>query len=199
MSATHFSSPNNALGIGILPQNFTSSFQLSIKTFLHTWHAPYPYVYVLWHLQIWLKLHVKWGILGETSQCLSHPTGRLRLIYFNKTFRIAYWNLLEQIRILKYRVRAIWKIRLDCWAETEDGMPSPPLRTFQNIIVVPGGNIYNNMWCHNISGCFDVSNHPAALPPLVEDIGLSRTCWGQNKNVYRGLWCVQNIDCLIIW
>jgi hypothetical protein len=35
-----FSSPNDALGVGIMPQNFTYSFQLSIKTFLHAYNAP---------------------------------------------------------------------------------------------------------------------------------------------------------------
>jgi hypothetical protein len=35
-----FSSPNNTLGVGIMPQNFTYSFQLSIKTFLHADNAP---------------------------------------------------------------------------------------------------------------------------------------------------------------
>jgi hypothetical protein len=35
-----FSSPNDALGVGIMPRNFTYSFQLSIKTFLHAYNAP---------------------------------------------------------------------------------------------------------------------------------------------------------------
>jgi hypothetical protein len=35
-----FSSPNDALGVGFMPQNFTYSFHLSIKTFLHTYNAP---------------------------------------------------------------------------------------------------------------------------------------------------------------
>jgi hypothetical protein len=36
-----FSSPNDiALGVGIKPQNFTYSFQLSIKTFVHAYNAP---------------------------------------------------------------------------------------------------------------------------------------------------------------
>jgi hypothetical protein len=35
-----FSSPNNALGVGIMPQNFTYSIQLSFKTFLHAYNAP---------------------------------------------------------------------------------------------------------------------------------------------------------------
>ncbi len=30
-------------------------------------------------------------------------------IFFNETFRKSYWYLLEQIRILKYGVGAIWK------------------------------------------------------------------------------------------
>jgi hypothetical protein len=34
-----FSSPNDALGVGIMPQNFTYSFQLSIETFLHAYNA----------------------------------------------------------------------------------------------------------------------------------------------------------------
>jgi len=35
-----FSSPNDALGVRIMPQNFTYSFQLSIKTFLPAYYAP---------------------------------------------------------------------------------------------------------------------------------------------------------------
>ncbi len=35
-----FSSPNDALGVGFMPQNFRYSFQLSIKTFLHAYNAP---------------------------------------------------------------------------------------------------------------------------------------------------------------
>jgi hypothetical protein len=35
-----FSSPNDALGVGIMPRNFTYSFQLSIKTFVHAYNAP---------------------------------------------------------------------------------------------------------------------------------------------------------------
>jgi hypothetical protein len=42
-----FSSPNNALGIGVVPQNFTNSFQL------HLYILEMPHMYVLRHLQIW--------------------------------------------------------------------------------------------------------------------------------------------------
>ena len=55
-----FHSPNDVLCVGIMPRNFTYSFQLSIKTFLHAYDAP---MHVLWRLHIWLKLHVKWGSL----------------------------------------------------------------------------------------------------------------------------------------
>ena len=49
------------IGVGIMPQNLTYSFQLSIK---HVFMLSImPQINVLWYLQIWLKLHVKWGIL----------------------------------------------------------------------------------------------------------------------------------------
>jgi hypothetical protein len=55
-----FSSPNDVLGVGIMPRNFTYSFQLSIKTFLHAYNAPNVCYLVFANMA---EITVKWGIL----------------------------------------------------------------------------------------------------------------------------------------
>ncbi len=42
-------------------------------------------------------------------QCLVHPTGRFWSFFFNKTFRISYWHLIEQLWTLRRGIGAIWK------------------------------------------------------------------------------------------
>jgi hypothetical protein len=55
-----FSSPNDALCAGIMPRNFTYSFQLSIKTFLHAYNAPNVCALAFSNMA---EIAVKWGIL----------------------------------------------------------------------------------------------------------------------------------------
>jgi hypothetical protein len=60
VSANPFSSPNDALGVGIMPRNFTYSFQLSIKTFLHTYDALNVCALAFANMA---EIAVTWGIL----------------------------------------------------------------------------------------------------------------------------------------
>jgi len=55
-----FSSPNDTLGVQTMPQNFSHLFQLCIE---HFYILEMPHMYVLWHLQKWLKLPLKQCIL----------------------------------------------------------------------------------------------------------------------------------------
>jgi hypothetical protein len=59
-------------------------------------------------MQKWLKIACKMGLLLEWKISMSDaPKGYVLVNFFQKTFRISHWYLVEQIKILKNGFGAI--------------------------------------------------------------------------------------------
>jgi hypothetical protein len=93
------------LALGSHPETLHTSFNnvYNEKCIIKKSH-----MHVLWRMQKWLKIACKMGLLlAWIFQCLTHPKVRLWSVFFNKTFRISYWHLAEQIKTLISGIRAV--------------------------------------------------------------------------------------------